>query len=68
MSDLPRCGSGRCGWSWNTQDEDPSQWKAIESIASKLSVNHETLSQWGREDVPFFVELRRWPPIVQAAC
>ena len=25
------------------QDEYPSQWKAIESIAEKLGVNHETL-------------------------
>ena len=23
-----------------------SQWKAIESIAAKLSINHETLRQW----------------------
>ncbi len=26
----------------------PSQWKAIESIAAKLSINHETLRQWVR--------------------
>jgi transposase len=26
----------------------PSQWKAIESISAKLSVNHETLRQWVR--------------------
>lgn len=30
------------------QDEYPSQWKAIESIAKKLNVNHETLRQWVR--------------------
>ena len=28
--------------------EYPSQWKAIESIAKKLQVNHETLRQWVR--------------------
>src|SRR5579862_8936398 len=28
------------------QDEYPTQWKAIESIAKKLSVNHESLRQW----------------------
>jgi transposase len=26
----------------------PSQWKAIESISAKLSINHETLHQWVR--------------------
>jgi transposase len=30
------------------QHEYSSQWKAIESIAKKLSVNHETLRQWVR--------------------
>jgi transposase len=30
------------------QDEYPSQWKAIESISAKLSVNHETLRLWVR--------------------
>jgi len=30
------------------QDEYPSQWKAIESIAKKLSINHETLRIWVR--------------------
>ncbi|MGH8996726.1 MAG: transposase [Acidimicrobiales bacterium] len=30
------------------QDEYSSQWKAIESIAAKLSINHETLRQWVR--------------------
>ena len=30
------------------QGEYPSQWKAIESISKKLSVNHETLRQWVR--------------------
>src|ERR1051325_724232 len=30
------------------QNEYPSQWKAIESISAKLSVNHETLRQWVR--------------------
>ena len=30
------------------QDEYPSQWKAIESIAAKLSINHETLRVWVR--------------------
>ena len=30
------------------QHEYPSQWKAIESIAKMLSVNHETLRQWVR--------------------
>lgn len=28
--------------------EYPSQWKAIESIAKKLSINHETLRIWVR--------------------
>jgi transposase len=30
------------------QEEYPTQWKAIESIAKKLNVNHETLRQWVR--------------------
>jgi transposase len=30
------------------QDEYPSQWKAIESISKKLSINHETLRIWVR--------------------
>ena len=30
------------------QDEYPSQWKAIESISAKLSINDETLRQWVR--------------------
>ena len=30
------------------QDEYPSQWKAIESISAKLSINHETLRMWVR--------------------
>lgn len=30
------------------QDEYPTQWKAIESLAKKLHVNHETLRQWVR--------------------
>jgi transposase len=30
------------------QDEYPTQWRAIESIAKKLQVNHETLRQWVR--------------------
>ena len=30
------------------QDQYPTQWKAIESIAKKLTVNHETLRQWVR--------------------
>ena len=30
------------------QDAYPTQWKAIESIAKKLTVNHETLRQWVR--------------------
>ena len=30
------------------QDEYPTQWKAIESLSKKLSVNHETLRQWVR--------------------
>ena len=30
------------------QSEYPSQWKAIESIAEKLSINVETLRQWVR--------------------
>jgi transposase len=28
------------------QDEYPSQWKAIESISTKLDINRETLRQW----------------------
>ena len=31
------------------QHEYPSQWKAIESIAKKLNVNHETLRLWVRK-------------------
>ena len=31
------------------QGEYPSQWKAIESIAEKLSINHETLRIWVRK-------------------
>jgi transposase-like protein len=30
------------------QGEYSSQWKAIESISAKLSINHETLRQWVR--------------------
>ena len=30
------------------QSEYPSQWKAIESIAAKLAINHETLRSWVR--------------------
>ena len=30
------------------RSEHPSQWKAIESIVSKLAINHETLRQWVR--------------------
>ena len=30
------------------QGEYPSQWKAIESISQKLSINHETLRIWVR--------------------
>ena len=30
------------------QGEYPSQWKAIESISAKLSINHETLRIWVR--------------------
>ena len=30
------------------QDEYPTQWKAIESLAKKLHVNHETRRQWVR--------------------
>ena len=30
------------------QDAYPSQWKAIQSIAEKLKVNHESLRQWVR--------------------
>ena len=30
------------------QGEYRSQWKAIESISAKLSINHETLRQWVR--------------------
>jgi transposase len=30
------------------QDEYPSQWKAIESVAAKVGVNHETLRLWVR--------------------
>ncbi len=28
--------------------EYPTQWKAIESIAKKIHLNHETLRQWVR--------------------
>jgi transposase len=31
------------------QDEYPSQWKAIQSIAEKLKVNHESLRIWVRK-------------------
>jgi transposase len=42
------------------QHEYPLQWKAIESIAKKLQVNHETLRQWVR---PIFVD-----PLLRASC
>jgi transposase len=38
----------RCGWCAIISHEYPSQWKAIESISEKLSVNHETSRQWIR--------------------
>jgi transposase len=28
------------------EHEYPSQWKAVESISAKLSINHETLRTW----------------------
>ncbi len=31
------------------QHDYPSQWKAIESISTKLSINHETLRIWVRK-------------------
>lgn len=31
------------------QDEYPSQWKAIESIAAKLDINRETIRNWVRK-------------------
>ena len=31
------------------QDDYPSQWKAIQSIAQKLKVNHESLRIWVRK-------------------
>ena len=31
------------------EDQYPSQWKAIRSIAEKLKVNHESLRQWVRK-------------------
>ena len=36
------------------QDDYPSQWKAIESISQKLSINHETLRSGcdGRRPTP----------------
>ncbi len=34
-------GRGRGGYMFDHQDEYPSQWKAIESISEKLSLNHE---------------------------
>ena len=36
------------GMVFEHQDEYPSQWKAIESVAKKLGVNHETLRKWVR--------------------
>ena len=30
------------------QGEYPSQWKAIESVSAKLTINHETLRLWVR--------------------
>src|SRR5579872_2737984 len=30
------------------QADYPTEWKAIESIAAKLQINHETLRQWVR--------------------
>jgi transposase len=30
------------------QGEYPSQWKAIESVANMLEINHETMRQWVR--------------------
>src|SRR3954463_10245731 len=37
---------GRMGF--ENQNENPTQWKAIESISAKLSINHETLRIWVR--------------------
>src|SRR6516164_7076197 len=34
------------------EGEYPSQWKAIESIAAKLAINHETLRIWVRRAEP----------------
>src|SRR4051794_1193865 len=57
MSDQPRRGrppyppEGReraVRMVFEHQHEDPSQWKAIESIAEKLSINDETLRIWVR--------------------
>ena len=31
------------------QGEYPSQWKAVESIAKKIGVNHETLRMWMKQ-------------------
>jgi transposase len=33
---------------YDHQGDYPSQWKAIESIPARLSINHETLRQWVR--------------------
>jgi len=44
----PEVGERAVRMVFDHQDEYPSQWKAIETISAKLSINHETLRQWVR--------------------
>ena len=42
------CGSGPSAWCSRHQDEHPSQWAAITSIAHKFGMSAETLRKWVR--------------------
>jgi hypothetical protein len=46
------------GWCWKYQTEYPSQWKAIQSIAEKLRLNHESV-----RPAPHFAASGRARPI-----
>ena len=42
--------SARCAWCSSTEEQYPSQWAAIESIAAKIGCTAETLRNWVRQD------------------
>ena len=41
--------SARCAWCFEHEDQYPSQWAAIESIAAKIGCTAETLRKWVRQ-------------------